>query len=166
MSRKRKRRKAGILEKSLHAIISKIKINHSYDVPYIAGYSKSGKTIYIDKRLPLYLPQKGKHRIRIDKFLALHEIVEKALIKELGHIHYEYAHEIARLAEQTAVRRSKISVKKYDRFIARYSERIEHEKVLNPPPDLDLKPYRDEKDYDLISHLQRLQKRKKNERNT
>jgi hypothetical protein len=28
------------------------KISHDYDVPYIAGYSEDGKTVFIDRHLP------------------------------------------------------------------------------------------------------------------
>jgi hypothetical protein len=28
-------------------------VNHEYDIPYIAGYSVDGKTIFIDRHLPL-----------------------------------------------------------------------------------------------------------------
>lgn len=155
MSRKRKQRRSGILEKSIHAITKKIKINHLYDVPYIAGYSKNGKIVYIDRRLPLFMRLKNrKHkRINITKFLVLHEVVEKAIIQEVGHIHYEYAHEIASIAEKKAILLEKISLKHYDQFIQKYAKLIEKEKITKPPPDLDLKPYRDEKDFKQLKEL-------------
>lgn len=144
-----------MLNKSIHAIVRKVKINHQYDIPYIAGYSKSGKTIYVDRRLPLYLTTKKNQKIKIEQYLVLHEIIEKSLIKELGHIYYEYAHEIATIAELEAVKRNKINVKEYNEFMAKYAKKIEHEQVRKSPKDLDLKPYLDEKDYQHVSALKK-----------
>lgn len=155
MSKKRKAKKSGILEKSLAQILKKIHINHEYDVPYIAGYSLKGTKIYIDRRLPKYMFLKSGRRVDISKYVALHEIVEKGLIKELGNIHYEYAHEVAKLAEENALIKARINPTTYNQFIAKYASKIENEDVTHPPPDLDLKPYRDEKDIKLLKALKK-----------
>src|SRR5579864_1987691 len=54
------------------------RIDHSYDIPYLAGYSIDGETIYIDRDLKLW-QYLGKS-IDTEQFLILHEKVEKALI--------------------------------------------------------------------------------------
>src|SRR3977135_1065509 len=60
----------------------RVRVNRSYDIPYIAGYSVDGKTIFIDRHLPRtfrWLLKTG----RVEHFLLTHEIVEKALLDEL-----------------------------------------------------------------------------------
>ena len=57
-------------------------VNRDYDVPYIAGYSVDGKTIFIDRHLPRTIRWLLK-TVRVEPFLLTHEIVEKALLDEL-----------------------------------------------------------------------------------
>src|SRR3979490_2953315 len=57
-------------------------VNHNYDIPYIAGYSKDGHTVFIDRDLPKSFNFLGR-RYRVELFLLTHEIVEKALLDEL-----------------------------------------------------------------------------------
>ena len=37
-----------------------MKVNHKYDVPYVAGYSADGRTIYIDRDLTKTFAYDGK----------------------------------------------------------------------------------------------------------
>src|SRR5947209_4264096 len=69
------------------------KVDRSYDVPYIGGYSTDARTVYIDRHLPATFTHWMK-RVRVEPFLVTHEIVEKALIDELR-LHYLHAHQIA-----------------------------------------------------------------------
>ena len=73
-------------------------ISHSYDVPYIAGYSVDGHTVFIDRHLPRSFRWLMK-TVRVEPFLLTHEIVEKALLDELR-LHYLHAHQIAMRAER------------------------------------------------------------------
>ncbi len=77
------------------------KLDHDHDIPYLAGYSKDGKTIYIDRHMPRTMKLRGRE-IDSDRFLILHEEVEKTLIDQLG-LHYLHAHQIATRAEEAAV---------------------------------------------------------------
>ena len=43
-------------------------LNKNYDLPYLAGYSNNGQTIYIDRHLP---------DLGYDPFLEVHEHTEK-----------------------------------------------------------------------------------------
>jgi len=138
-----------MLDLALNTILARIKINRKYDIPYLAGYSKNGKTIYIDRHMPESFTYKGK-KIKTDRYLILHEAVEKTLIDKLG-LHYQYAHQIALRTEQAAVRADKISWKDYDRFMQKYIKVIGDESLTKVPPNLDTKPYRDEQDEALLS---------------
>ena len=98
------------------------------------------------------MPNSFKFRgrtVATDRFLVLHEEVEKALIDQLG-LHYPHAHQIATRAEEAAVRAAGIEWHAYDRFMQKYVKRIGDERLKKVPKDLDLKPYRDEHDDDLL----------------
>jgi hypothetical protein len=133
------------------AILRRANLDRRHDVPYLAGYSTSGKTIYIDRHLPRSFLFRGR-RIEVDRYLILHEEIEKTLIDQLG-LHYLHAHQIATRAEQAAVRADKIQWRAYDAFMQQYVKQIGDEKLERLPADLDLKPYRDEHDYDLLARM-------------
>src|SRR6266545_1427831 len=85
-----------MLDRAVDAILRRVKkLDRSHDIPYVAGYSKDGKTIYIDRHMPPSFRYKGRE-IDSDRFLILHEEVEKTLIDQLN-LHYLHAHQIARL---------------------------------------------------------------------
>jgi len=141
-----------MLDRALDAILHRVKLDRSYDVPYLAGYSQDGKTIYIDRHLPEGFSYRGK-KIGVDRYLILHEAVEKTLIDELN-LHYLHAHQIATRAEEAAVRADRILWSAYDRFMQRYVKTIGDERLTRVPVDLDFRPYRDEHDNELISRMQ------------
>jgi hypothetical protein len=91
-------------------------------------------------------------RINTDRFLILHEAVEKALIDQLG-LRYLHAHQIATRAEQAAVRASGVTWQAYDRFMRKFVKRIGDESLTRVPRDLDLKPYQDEHDDALLRRI-------------
>ena len=117
----------------------------------LAGYSKDGQTIYIDRHMPRSFKVRGR-TIETDRFLILHEEVEKTLIDQLG-LHYLHAHQIATRAEQAAVRAVGVNWREYDRFMQKYVKRIGDERLTRVPDDLDTKPYRDEHDDDLLQRM-------------
>jgi hypothetical protein len=127
------------------------KISHAYDVPYIAGYSTDGKTIFIDRHLPRSFRWLLK-TVRVKSFLLTHEIVEKALLDELG-LHYLHAHQIALRAERDAVKAAGVSWAAYQSFMKQHEKSIEEEKLIRVPRHLDLTPYRDERDFGLLQRL-------------
>jgi hypothetical protein len=65
-------------------------------------------------------------------------------------LHYLHAHQIATRAEEAAVRAAGVEWHAYDRFMQKYVKRIGDERLKKVPKDLDLKPYRDEQDDDLL----------------
>jgi hypothetical protein len=142
-----------MMDRALDAIVRRVKrFDRNHDIPYLAGYSNDGKTIYIDRHMPKSLRHRGRE-IDTDRFLILHEEVEKTLIDQLG-LHYLHAHQIATRAEQAAVRAARIEWRAYDRFMQKYVKKFGDERLTKVPADLDLKPYRDEHDTDLLTRME------------
>jgi hypothetical protein len=140
-----------VLDRALDAILRRVKLDRQHDIPYLAGYSEDGKTIYIDRHMPRSFKFRG-HTVATDRFLILHEAVEKTLIDQLG-LHYLHAHQIATRAEQAAVRAAGVTWGDYDRFMQKYVKRVGDERLTKLPKDLDTKPYRDEHDDDLLRRM-------------
>ena len=83
-----------MMDRALDAVVRRVKkLDRKHDVPYLASYSKDGKTIYIDRHMPASFRYAGKE-INTDRYLILHEEVEKTLIDQLN-LHYLHAHQIA-----------------------------------------------------------------------
>ena len=110
------------------------RVSHDYDIPYIAGYSVDGKTIFIDRHLPRTIRWLLK-TVRVEPFLLTHEIVEKALLDELR-LHYLHAHQIAMRAERDAVKAAGVSWWAYQSFMKKHEKQIEEEKLVRIPRNL------------------------------
>src|SRR6266516_4049017 len=92
-----------MMDRALDAVVRRVKnLDRKHDIPYLAGYSRDGKTIYIDRHMPPSFRYRGRDT-DTDRFLILHEEVEKTLIDQLD-LHYLHAHQIATRAEQAAIR--------------------------------------------------------------
>jgi hypothetical protein len=141
-----------MLDRALDAIVRRVKkFDRDHDIPYLAGYSRDGKTIYIDRHMPKSFKANGRE-VDCDRYLILHEEVEKTLIDQLG-LHYLHAHQIATRAEQAAVRAAGIKWRDYDAFMQKYVKKIGDERLTRVPADLDTKPYRDEHDMELLRRM-------------
>jgi hypothetical protein len=114
-------------------------LDETYDIPYLAGYSKDGKTIYVDRHLP---PQVkiGSRPIDPRPFLKIHESWEKALIDQLGWT-YEASHEVASRIEDRAVIAAGLTRQAYNGALRPYIRTDEGERIERVPADLDLAPY-------------------------
>jgi hypothetical protein len=142
-----------MMERALDAVVRRVKrLDRAHDIPYLAGYSRDGNTIYVDRHMPKSFRFKGRV-IETDRFLILHEEVEKTLIDRLN-LHYLHAHQIATRAEQAAVRAAGVNWRDYDRFMQQYVKKLGDERLTRVPADLDEKPYRDEHDYDLLRRME------------
>ena len=125
-----------MMDRALEAILKRVKkLDRAHDIPYLAGYSQNGKTIYIDRHMPPSFKYKGQD-IETDRFLILHEEVEKTLIDRLD-LHYLHAHQIALRTEQAAVRAAGIVWRDYDRFMQKYVKKFGDERLTKVPVDLD-----------------------------
>ena len=141
-----------MMDRALDAVVRRVKnLDRKHDIPYLAGYSKDGKVIYIDRHMPPTFRYEGRD-INTDRYLILHEEVEKTLIDQLN-LHYLHAHQIASRAEQAAVRAAGIRWRDYDAFMQKNVKHIGDERLTKVPADLDLKPYRDEHDYELVQRM-------------
>ncbi len=147
---------AEILREARDTVLKRVKVNRSYDVPYLAGYSRDGRHIYIDRAQPKTFVTDGR-RVQVEPFLILHESVEKSLVDQLG-LKYQFAHQIALRIEKAAVHDAGIPRREYDAFMQKYIKVAEEDPDLRIPPDLDLKPYKDEHDRQTMARMRKAQR--------
>ena len=134
-------------------------VNRNYEVPFLAGYSKDGKTVYIDKRLPPQFTTKSGKVIDVCKYLVVHEVTEKHLEDTKGY-KYQYAHEIATGVERKAVEADGIDWDEYENYMLKMVKKLED--FSGPiPPDLDIKPEKDSHSGKTIAKIRRLQNSQK-----
>lgn len=129
----------------------RFRVDRDFDIPYLAGYSRSGKIIYVDRHLPLSLIVGGR-RLNVLPFLIVHERTEKALMDFLEY-DYPEAHQVATYAEHTDLKRMNISPSAYERALDPYIKADAQEKIIRVPAELDLKPYRDSRDLKLLARM-------------
>lgn len=119
------------------------------DVPYGAGMSQDGKTVYIDRRIPRFMEVDGK-RLNVHELIADHEIDEH------GHMaqgeSYGASHDQAvKVENHDADRKAGISHADYQKIVAGPVARAR--KLAKPegiPADLEEKPYHDMGELNLI----------------
>lgn len=146
-----------MLCKSVDEILARTRLDRDHDIPYLAGYSVDRTKIYIDRHLEKCFTDHNGHKHDVDKFLILHEATEKAMIDSWG-LHYQHAHQIALRAEEAAVRAAGIEWRDYDRFMQQWIKTADSNKLTKVPANLDLTPYLDENDGELIKMMQRCMK--------
>jgi hypothetical protein len=130
--------------KFLERMKGSVSVVSKYDIPYVAGYSKDGKHIYIDRHMNTKMNDKD-----ITKYLVVHEKTEKVLL-QLFNLKYQQAHHIATAVEHAAVVKDGIDWNVYSKYVDKFVKTLGHENLSNAPPDLDLTPYKDEKDYHVF----------------
>jgi len=141
-----------MIDRTIDAIMKRLIINRDYHVPYLAGYSTDGATIYIDCDLPPTFVAKSGATVHVDRYLIMHEAVEKSLLKMFD-LRYQHAHQCALRTEKALVNADGITWREYDRFMQEFIKEVGEETPLNLPPDLDLKPYVDEHDDELLAKM-------------
>lgn len=133
-----------------------VRIDRTFEIPYLAGYNRTGTVVYIDKMLPRTFPSGNAH-YSVDPFLLVHEKTEKALIDALGWT-YQEAHKVATLVEHLELYfRVGVQPDTYEDFLRPYVKKALHQRLVNVPPDLDLTPYQDTHDYSVLKKLQEAQ---------
>ncbi len=123
-------------------------INYMYNIPYGAGISENGQTVYIDSRLDTMV-----NGVNMSDALATHETTEWAL-REFCQIGTDYAadprgHRLANRAEYEEVHRllgaqfinPEAAWEAYDDALDPQIRRIEHAEIGKAPADLALYPY-------------------------
>jgi hypothetical protein len=141
-----------IMQEVVAAVVKNVRVNRSFDVPYLGGSSRAG-TIYIDRRLPKSFTTRGR-RIAADPFIILHEAVERVVGDRLR-LHYQHAHQIALRVEEAAVRAAGVSWHDYNAFMQKNVDRA-GKHFTRLPRDLDLKPYRDEGDQEMLKRIRQI----------
>lgn len=130
-----------------------------YDVPYLAGYSADGKTVYVDRRLPARIRvqgRRGEEAVDPVPFLLVHEVTEKLLMQEAGSP-YEDAHRVATAEERKRVEGTGLAWDDYEHVLDGYIRETKAETLKQVPPDLDLLPYMQLGDVKHLAELQRAQ---------
>ena len=133
----------------------KVTVNRDYDVPYLAGSSLDGKTVYIDKRVPRTLVVKGKSFDPAGALAAHEEAEHRAMMSGKS---YAAAHREDGLpAEKKVVDAAGVSWPTYQEQMHRLAEKVtEPEHPKNPPPDLYLKPY-PHREAEMLEHEEKEQ---------
>ena len=140
-----------MMDHAVKSIRARAHLERGYDIPYLAGYSLDGHTIFIDRHMPRSFVWR-RRKVLTDRFLIVHEAVEKSLIQLLG-MHYLHAHQIALHAEQAAVRAEGITWEAYDAFMQENIKVIGDETLSMVPDTLDLTPYVDFHDVEELKKM-------------
>ncbi|HVU80334.1 MAG TPA: hypothetical protein VHD37_03160 [Candidatus Paceibacterota bacterium] len=129
-------------------------VDFAYDIPALAGYAQhSPLKVYIDRGLARERTLRSGRIIDIVPYLVLHEVVEKSLLDafKFNERGYQRTHQIAQRLEQEAVRADGISWKEYQYDImVPEIDRAYVKRALKLPPDLDVTPYRDLDDMQIL----------------
>ena len=146
------------------------KIDVSYDIPYVAGYSQDGTIIYIDRDVPKTFEWAGR-QVLTSKFLCDHEHTEKSVIdaireareRELQRLLillrmtgpddqvYYHAHGVATTFEEYDVTTNigPSGLKFYNDLMVKQVKRAGEESIKRVPAELDMTPYRGNDKEDL-----------------
>ncbi len=136
--------------------IASVRIDRTWDIPYLGGYSTDGKTVFIDRRIPKQMRVSG---VRFDPatFLVWHELSEKMLIDD--GVDYPDAHWVANRVEKRKVTSAGIDWTKYEHVYDGYIDETEGETEKKIPRNLDLTPYKDEKDRKRLKVLRAMMRK-------
>lgn len=128
-------------------------IDRTHTIPYIAGYSRDGRTIYIDRDFPPRM-MIADYTFDPEPFVVLHERVEKAFL-DSRNIKYQTAHaDYAVQAEHAALKAAGFTPKdiaSYDGKMNALSKATAARPASKVPVDLDKTPYRDTKNMAVLS---------------
>jgi len=133
-------------------------IDFSYEMPYLAGYSRTGHRIYIDKRIVRKFKLKDGRIMDVTKYLVVHESTEKFL-EDTKKYKYPYAHEKATGIERNMVEADNYPWDEYQAYVLSEVKRLKKIDRTEPlPKDYDDKPERDSHDYYLLNKIHNQQK--------
>ncbi|MCA1819892.1 MAG: hypothetical protein LC620_07595 [Halobacteriales archaeon] len=136
---------------ALRELLAAVQVDRRHDVPYLGGISRDARRLYLDKDAPRTFPSRGG-RAQILPFIAVHEMVEDALMDRFG-LAYQPAHVIGKMAEKSVVEAMGHKWSEYQRFNERIAAECERKEDLRPPRDLDLRPYDMEEDAVRVRRL-------------
>ena len=129
-----------------------------YEIPYLAGYSKDGKTIYVDKRIHFTFNLKDGRKMNLLKYFIVHETTEKHL-EDTKDYKYPYAHEQATKAEREAVEADGYPWDEYESYSLKEVQRLKKiDRTESIPKDYDDRPERDTHDYAMLKKVSQHEK--------
>lgn len=141
-------------------IEDEVDIVNDYDIPYTAGYSKDGFTIYMDYSVPQFLDVLARgsrtKTVKVDiwKSFAVHEMTEKSLEDKPYFWDYSISHEDALRAERLYVESIGADFNDYNKKTLEIVDRImKRDSYPNCPKDLDLQPYKDDNDTAILKKM-------------
>lgn len=159
-------------------LMEDFKIDTTYDIPFLAGYSKDGKTRYIDRHFytdnnPVGTIEINNETVDTTPYLVGdpdaedpiarggHEGVEKACeqlrTKNIqSEPSYDYRHVIATAAERRLVIKDGLNWQKYQQAYKPFIKADETEKITKLPLDLDMTPYDEDGNPTLLAHMHKL----------
>jgi hypothetical protein len=135
-----------------------VKLDKSHNhVPYLGGCSKNRDVVYIDSRIPDTMVFHGK-TYNVNLFLCFHEVVEKTIM-DLLKVDYNTAHHEAEWAETQLVKALGLEPKWYHQYISKtYPWTLKHFEPSMVPKSLDLKPYYDDRKFDVLYKILKARK--------
>lgn len=141
-------------------IDDEVEIVSDVDIPYTAGYSTDGKTIYMDREVPEFLELRSrdsrlkKVKFNIWKSFAVHEMTEKSLESMPYFWDYSISHEDALRMERLYVESSGVDWNDYnDKTLELVAKIMDRKTYPDIPKDLDLQPYKDSGDTSILKRM-------------
>lgn len=128
-----------------------VQFNVLYDIPYLAGTSVDGKTIYRDKQTPAGYKSGSGAWVDTDRYFKIHERVEKAFLDQ--GFPYILAHQIAEQIERAAVINDGYDYPEYDMITETWVGKVGSRATYQAPYDLCLTPYKDCQDKETLSKM-------------
>lgn len=116
-----------------------MKICRKYKIPNIAGYSKDGKTCYIDSRLPSSFKMPCGRIVEVDQLILEHEKWEKWFSEKFSY-GYNVSHQLATEQERQFALERNIPWQPYQDFIMEWNDKLSQEGGFNVPEDYDTYP--------------------------
>lgn len=139
---------------------------HSYDAPYLAGYSTRRSRIFFDKDLD-YIQTIGGRRVNINPCIKLHEATESTLIDSWDLFRnllrlatdpdYEWCHHVATAVEYQGVEAEDLKVPDYRKALRPQIKKNFLEKITKIAPDYDTLPLEQHpEDKKILDHVNAL----------
>ena len=130
--------------------------NTQYKIPYVGGYSKDKKTLYIDKDFPTkWTDPKTGVTINPREPLTLHENFESAYLKAHPEVKANFAHKKAILQERAWLTTHDVDPNSYYKLIYdQVAKDMREFKKGTTPADLDMEIYEEDKLENVIHELE------------
>ena len=144
-----------LVKKALPTILERLKtvqIDHTHNIPFCGGQSKTENRVYIDSRVPAELHLNGNSYNTLE-YLGFHELVEKA-IEDVCGVDYDTAHNEAERAMILFIKKDGLDPVPFNEYISKmYPWTLSHFDPEKVPEDLDTRPYVQDKKRNVLKKL-------------